>query len=582
MAKKNKTKNLNKNSDVTESVRVAMPYQADSETKDEGFKISYPLLWLAFVVIAIYAPTFKFGVTELDDTIFIRDFQNYNEHLSNLLTSFNRGLFNAVKDPYYRPIFLDSMVLNYWLSGHGQSIFSYHFINVLFHLCTVLLLYKFFLKLEIDSVQSFILTLIFAVHPVLTQAVSWIPGRNDTMLAIFILIFLIKTIDYTKSGKITDILFATFFLLISFFTKETAVFAAPAAFVLLVVVLRNKVFNQRNIIQYIAWAGCFVLWYYVRSLAIVQAQSISGNLVSDFFHRIPLITQYVGKIVLPINLSVFPMQEDTSNIIGIVSLLFLIATVVFSKEKNYRYIMGGAIIFMLFLLPALIVPTSLNEQTFEHRLYLPMIGALIILPQTYLFTTAKTSGQFLIFSFIVTVLLAFTNYNHQRNFADPYTFWTQAVETSPHSAFANMHLAEYEDNLDRKCSLIRKAYQLNPKEKYINFFYAEMLVNTNKKDSILSAEPYLQAEKEISGFYKCDFYLARIAVEKSDYNQAADHLYDFLKVEPETSKEGREANNNLLVIFMSTHQTNRLVQQAKHMKEIGMPIAPDIVKQYNL
>ena len=130
--------------------------------------------------------------------------------------------------------------------------------------------------------------------------------------------------------------------------------------------------------------------------------------------------------------------------------------------------------------------------------------------------------------------------------------------------------------------LLQKYINKKIKEKYVNFFYAEMLVNTNKKDSIIADEPYLLAEKSISDFYKCKFYLARIAVEKNDYNQAADDLYEFLKVEPQTSKEGSQANNNLLVIFLTTHQTNKLIYQAKHMKEVGLPVPQDIIKQYNL
>ena len=228
------------------------------------------------------------------------------------------------------------------------------------------------------------------------------------------------------------------------------------------------------------------------------------------------------------------------------------------------------------------MPSNLNEQTFEHRLYLPIIGILLVLPQTILFTWKYTDGQLLMYSFLVFILFAGRTFNHQQDFADPYTFWKQAEETSPNSSFAVMHLSEYEDNLETKCALIRRAYQLNPKEKYINFFYAEMLFNTNKRDSIMAAEAYLITEKGISNFYKCNFYLARIAVEKSDFNTAVDDLTDFLKSEPETSKEGAEANNNLLVIYLNTHQTNKLIYQAKHMKELGMQVPEEIIKQYHL
>ena len=70
------------------------------------------MLWLALAVFVVYFTSFSFGLTELDDSIFIRDFHQYNEDLQNLVASFHRGLFDAVKDPYYRPLFMDSMILN--------------------------------------------------------------------------------------------------------------------------------------------------------------------------------------------------------------------------------------------------------------------------------------------------------------------------------------------------------------------------------------------------------------------------------------------------------------------------------------
>jgi hypothetical protein len=73
--------------------------------KPAGSPIPYPFLWLIVAVVIVYFPTFYFGLTELDDSIFIREFHQYNEDLGNLVNSFHRGLFDAAKDPYYRPLF---------------------------------------------------------------------------------------------------------------------------------------------------------------------------------------------------------------------------------------------------------------------------------------------------------------------------------------------------------------------------------------------------------------------------------------------------------------------------------------------
>ena len=76
---------------------------------------------------------------------------------------------------------------------------GYHAMNLLFHLLSVLLLFVLFKKVGLDKLKSFLLTLLFAVHPVLSQAVVWIPGRNDTILAMFAFGFVICALDYIRT-----------------------------------------------------------------------------------------------------------------------------------------------------------------------------------------------------------------------------------------------------------------------------------------------------------------------------------------------------------------------------------------------
>jgi protein O-mannosyl-transferase len=542
------------------------------------FAVPYPMLWLALAALVVYFPTFFFGFTELDDSIFIREFHAYNEDLRNLITSFQRGVFDALRDPYYRPLFLDSMILNYQLSGNGQSIASYHVINVLLHIGNVLLLFSLFRKLGIRQLYAFLLTLIFAVHPVISQAVAWIPGRNDTMLAIFTLPFLLFAIDYANNGRTRELVLSGLFLVLAFFTKETAVFVPPVAFVLIVVVLRRNWQDKRNLVQYGLWAGCFVLWYLVRSTAIVQSNSLApAQLAADFVHRLPLVVQYTGKIFLPFNLSVFPIQEDTVYYFGISAIAILLALIWLYRERNVRVLLGGLAVFVLFLLPALFVPTSLNEQTFEHRLYLPMIGMLLLLSQTALLHNPLKDKKLLAGGVALAGMLAIINWSHQKSFASPLSFWTQAVETSPHSAYANMMLAARldKDQFEQSCVLFRKAYQLNPNEKYLNFYYGKML---QMKDSVRESEKYLLKEKNTSGYYECDFYLARVAMEKKDLNAAAGYLQAYLKNDP----GNKIANTNLLLLYLDTQQPEKAKGQVKFMQQQGMEVPVQILQRLGM
>ena len=535
--------------------------------------IRYPLLWLALAVLVVYAPTLNFGFTELDDSIFIREFHAYNEDLNNFLAAFTRGLFDATKDPYYRPIFADSMQFNYLL--FKQNIAGYHLFNLMIHMGAVMLLYNLFLKLRVKELSAFILTLIFAVHPVLTQAVAWIPGRNDTLLAIFTFSFLISVITYAEKGQLPMLFLSILCLLLAFFTKETAVFAAPVAFILLVFLLGYKWTSQRNIVMYGTWVACFAVWFIARAHATVQPTHMPVvQMLGDLIHRLPLIWQYIGKIFLPYDLSVFPIQQDTPDIPGLIAIAALVTVFYFSKDINWRYVLVGAGVFLLFLLPALLVPSTLNEQSFEHRLYMPIIGILLLLPQTFIFKKA-TDGSLLRYGIVLCVLLSVISYMHQRNFKDPLSFWTQAAATSPHSAYANMMLAARLDDVSKSEELFRKAYQLNPKEKYLNFYYGKML---QMQDSVLASESHLLYEKKTSGYYECDFYLARVAMMKKDTVGSADYLKSYLKADPASGP----ANNNLLLIDMSIGKLDDAREQVKHMRSVGMPVPPQILQHLGM
>jgi hypothetical protein len=513
----------------------------------------------------------NFGFTELDDSIFIRELHSFNEDLSNLFAAFSRGVFDATKDTYYRPLFLDSIILNYQVSE--QNVAGYHLVNMLLHLASVLLLFQLFKKIGLKEITAFLLTLLFAIHPVLSQAVVWIPGRNDTLLAVFVLPFLLFAIDYTKSGKATSLIFSSLFLLAATFTKETGLLAPAAAFIILVLILRQNWKQKRMLLQYAIWIGLTAIYLIARSEATLKEQAlVPAQMFHDFFFRLPLLIQYLGKIFFPFNLSVFPIQQDTSYWFGIAAVLVLIIGIIAAKEKNVRLIIGGFLVFLVFLLPVLFVPNSINEQTFEHRLYLPIIGVLLVVSQTALFKNklpVKTTASIVAG---IAVVFAIINFNHQQNFKDPLSFWEQAAETSPHSAYALMMYGARIEDKQEGYALMRRAYAINPNEKYLNYYYGVMLQN---EDSLAESEKHFLKEQEISDYYECDFYLAQIDFHKNDLNGAQKHLERYLTRD---SMNG-PANNNLLLLYLQTGKKQKALTQIQAMQHRGITVPQGVIQQ---
>jgi tetratricopeptide (TPR) repeat protein len=123
--------------------------------------------------------------------------------------------------------------------------------------------------------------------------------------------------------------------------------------------------------------------------------------------------------------------------------------------------------------------------------------------------------------------------------------------------------------------MFRKAYKLNPKEKYLNFYIAEML---QRKDSVLESEPYLMAEKKISDYVQCDFYLARVYMVKGEKQQAINSLARYL----ERDKSNSMAHNNLLLLYIETGQTDKARAHLTEMRHNGLNVPAGLAAQLGM
>lgn len=89
----------------------------------------------------------------------------------------------------YRPITTLSFRISHVAAGGRHSAFSMHLENILMHCLATLLLYRLlshFFPPSASHQQDLVLaTLLFAAHPIHTEAVSGIVGRSEPLCAIF-------------------------------------------------------------------------------------------------------------------------------------------------------------------------------------------------------------------------------------------------------------------------------------------------------------------------------------------------------------------------------------------------------------
>jgi len=528
----------------------------------------FAVLILVSITFLVYSRSLFLDYTKLDDSIFIIENAPYNSDAKNIGVSFQRGLFNPTKDAYYRPLFLVDFILESRLFGIKPA--GYHFTNLLYHILSVVMLFIFLKRIKIPPLDSFLLSLLFAVHPVLTQAVAWIPGRNDMLLMIFFLASFILLLKYFEKPTPGSIAVHMLFFLAALFTKETAI-------IIPVIIGGFSIFYlktawRRMVFPLISWILAITIWLFVRSTATLSNSWVSP---SDMLHagldRLGVILQYLGKIFFPVNLTVFPVAEDITLIWGILALTGLITLIIYSKSYSKPLTYLGLFWFIVFLIPVLIVPKSLNDQVFEHRLYLPVIGILIMLSQAAPFSGTYNPGMKITIVSAVALIFIIQSFIRTSYFNDPVTFWTHAVNGSPHSAYAKTLLGTKVDDPAEREKLFMQAYALDPNLKNLNYYLGKVFFDRKESDT---AEYYLRKEVAHNPIPDAYFLLAQIAFSKNSFDSAAVNLEKVVELNPLDP----QANHNLVLLYYQHGQKEKSIQVIRNMQQRGMAVGNDLLQ----
>lgn len=425
-----------------------------------------PYLWLILTGLAVYFQTLFFGYVYLDDNYSILNNQHFIGNIANFFELFRTDVFFKTTDgAYYRPIPAVICMANAVMMGTNP--FIYHFTNVLLHLAVVCLLYSLLTRLKYSQELSFLAALFFAVHPALSQAIAWLAGQVDVLLAVFILPAFIYFIDYLRTHNLRDYGKHLFFFLLAMFTKElTGLF--PCLLVLYIfLIYKGKVNRVCAYSLGLGWFTIILFYIVVRKLVLGTLLLNNSYSLLTFISRLPALFVYLGKIIWPFNLSVYPVYGEANIFIGALAALFLVGLVIFSKSRRINYVLFGLTWFLVFLIPSFLQPGSQPLCLLEHRVYLPLIGLIIVLLEIDIIKNFKAQKRTGVSWALVLLGLAIINVNHSLVFKDRLSFWQSAVRTSPGSAFCHNNLGSMyylSGSFEAAEKAWKKAVAINPRE----------------------------------------------------------------------------------------------------------------------
>src|SRR5260221_3370796 len=157
--------------------------------KDDPVWLRLATLYIALCALIVYIIVLKFSFIDLDDIAIIKQRFFIIGHLSNLKLAFTTDAFLGTTGSFYRPLQTVTFMLDAAVGGPNP--FIYHLTNLLLHIASCLSLYWLLLTLRYQRLPSFILSTIYAAHPVFVSVVAWVPSRGDELLTLFTILSVI-------------------------------------------------------------------------------------------------------------------------------------------------------------------------------------------------------------------------------------------------------------------------------------------------------------------------------------------------------------------------------------------------------
>jgi len=493
----------------------------------------WPYVLLASMIFAVYSQTIGFGFINFDDlkliSLSMRQLQE-QASVGNILTGDAFGSKTGIF--YYRPVLSLSLLTDAYLSGGAPWLF--HLSNILLHILACCLFLGMLRQLGFKNGPAWFMALAFGIHPALVQAVAWIPGRNDILLAIFLLLTVIGLYRYFRDGRFLWLLLGMGSYLLALFTKETAgLFMVMLTLSALMV--GKQAGNKKMLSSGFAALSVSAFWLAARYFAASGRVGNDMPITENVRFALRGLISYAGKTILPFGLSIVPDYRDVNILIGLTAMAAMIIIFVRRKPANPKIFFLGLSAYFLFLIPAV-----LNETFLEHRLYLPLLGLLSAIMALGLPTDSPGKNKAYLFqASLVAVVFIFLNVRHALAFRDEGSAWMATIKTSPNSWIANNAMALLaidKGNAIEAERFYNKALALNPGNPKVTANLGLLYLKMGRPERAASAfRSILKADPKYPG---ANYNLGQALDGLKRYDEAGECYREELRIDPLNKNAG--------------------------------------------
>ena len=344
--------------------------------------------------------------------------------------------------PGIRPLLKFSYALNWTFQ---LTPFGFHLFNVIVHSVNTVLVYGLMRSLTAAQWAPLFGALLFALHPVQTEAVTYVSGRSVSLMAMFYLASMLVWLRAPgrQEGEARRMASAAMFGA-ALLVKETAV-TLPLALLLLEAYAIRDLTGMRERLLRLRWHGLVLIAAAGAMLAsptyrhLVDVSLSARGILDNLLTQANAVFYLAAQCVLLWRMNVDPDLPVATGMTLALSLeLVLLAAVLYAAFRHVRnrsWLAFAALWFFLHLLPTNSLLPRLDVAN-DRQLYLALIGVFFAAGLGMEALLLRLHRPRMIAAIAVSLLLACAVATLQRNetYGSAVTFWEDALAKSPRKA----------------------------------------------------------------------------------------------------------------------------------------------------
>lgn len=343
--------------------------------------------------------------------------------------------------PGIRPLLKLSYALN-WMASPGP--FGFHLFNVLVHAANSVLVFLLLRALRPgrgrEDLLPLLAALMFALHPVQTEAVTYVSGRSVSLMALFCLGSLLAYLkaDASPTPRAWRLFSAALFAA-AVLVKETAV-TLPLALLLVESIGARRSMREKLKRQSFHWlvlaAGLLAMAASPVYRHLLEVSLATRSLTENLLTQVNAIWYLAGQLVFPWRLNADPDLPALTRLTPAVALqalaLAAILAIGLRNLRARRWIAFAVLWFFIHLLPTNTVLPRLDVAN-DRQLYLACIGAFAAAAAALQWLLSRLQRRWPVDAAIGLILVGLGVSTVLRNqvYETQIAFWEDAAAGSP-------------------------------------------------------------------------------------------------------------------------------------------------------